>query len=147
MDEDFNRLTRDNKTRSIYNSLMKDDGPLKGFKSRHIFNLALAIGITESAEIAINDPEKFIKPENFGKILLPLVYSVAICKSEEGIEILASEKSKIFSFAEEYANAGIHLLKSKYNGSEDQIIENWRREIMQLVKSNDIFQKIEKEIG
>lgn len=147
MKNKFTRLKRDSSTAELYEKLLKTEGPFKSLNdisSKDIFLLALTIGYSELMPSPIDSPNSFIKPESFGDVLLPLVHSIAITQSDKGVSILAEEQSDIYSFSEEYANAGIHYLNSRYHGNENKLIEDWRREIIKSFKKDKILERVDK---
>ncbi|MBQ3422305.1 MAG: hypothetical protein IJH34_11710, partial [Romboutsia sp.] len=112
--------------------------------SRDVFTLALAYGYMNNIKLPLDIKDNFINAENFGKNLPSLINALAISKSDEGIQILAEDSSKIFEIAEEYANGGLPLLNSEYMGKEDQFIEKLRLSILKYNKDGRILNKIEE---
>jgi hypothetical protein len=143
---DRTRIKRDKSSKKMYNDLIKREGPLKGYNTSDIFLLSLAIGYSKSYPSPIKESDPFVKPENFGKDLIPLTEAIAISESEEGIEILAKDKNEVYKLAEEYANAGIELLYAQYKGNEKNIITDWYREIYKDVKNKKMIEFIDKEL-
>lgn len=141
------RLSREKGTNITYNNMLERSGPLnkknKHF-SRDIFTLALAFGYMEDIRLSLDSKDNFLNSENFGDNLPSLINALAISKSEEGIQILAEDTSKIFEVAEEYANGGLPLLDSEYVGKEDQFIEKLRLLILKHNKDDRILKKIEE---
>lgn len=141
------RLSREKGTNITYNNMLERSGPLnkknKHF-SRDIFALALAFGYMEDIRLSLDTKDNFLNSENFGDNLPSLINALAISKSEEGIQILAEDTSKIFEVAEEYANGGLPLLDSEYVGKEDQFIEKLRLLILKHNKDDRILKKIEE---
>ena len=98
----------------------------------------------EDIRLSLDTKDNFLNSENFGDNLPSLINALAISKSEEGIQILAEDTSKIFEVAEEYANGGLPLLDSEYVGKEDQFIEKLRLLILKHNKDDRILKKIEE---
>ncbi|MDO9044554.1 MAG: hypothetical protein Q7U35_04525 [Methanobacteriaceae archaeon] len=138
------RLSREENTAKIYKDLKDNEGPLKGKKYNVIFPLAVALGYADSEfRTPIQKPDIFIKPENFGKYLFPIIHALAMDEKED-LEIFTLNNDELYKPVEEYANSGIHLLNEKYSGNEYNIIDDWCNEIKKIFKEENIIERIEK---
>ena len=141
------RLSREKGTNVTYNNMLERSGPLNKknkYFSRDIFTLALAYGYMNNIQLSLETKDNFLNSENFGENLPSLINALAISKSEEGIQILAEDSSKIFEIAEEFANGGLTLFNSEYVGKEDQFVEKLRLLILKYNKDDRILKKIEE---
>lgn len=142
-----NRLSREEGTGDTYNKLLGRLGPLnKDNKrySRDIFTLAMAFGYINDIRMPIGSKDNFVNKSNMGDILPALITSLAITKSDEGIEVLGKDSSDIYSVAEQYANGGLEILNSEYVGNEAEFIEKLRIQILKLNKDDRILKKLEE---
>lgn len=143
-----NRLSRDPATESTYKRLLERPGPLNNksnkIYSRDIFLLALAYGYQNNVKLPLEKRKQFIRSENFGKNLPPLVKSLAVSKSDMGIEILAENTPDIYDCAEQYANGGLDLLDSEYSANTDEFVEKLRLRLLKLNKGDRILKKLDE---
>lgn len=138
------RFAREFSTAKIYKDLKDNDGPLKGKNYNVVFPLAIALGFADSEfRTPIQKTDIFLKPENFGKYLFPIVHALAMYEKED-LEIFTLSNEELYKPIEEYANSGIHLLNEKYSGHEYEIIDDWCNEIKQIFKEENIIERIEK---
>jgi dnd system-associated protein 4 len=143
MNDSKRRIFRDPKTKELYNQY-KDkivEGPLNGRSLTEIFTLALTMGFNNLERKPLNEKKGFIRPESFGSILPTLMRSIAIHETEN-IEILTDEE-EVFNISEEYGNAGIKYLSSKYSENTEEFTEILLREILEKIESSDIINKID----
>lgn len=144
MNESKRRISRDPKTKELYNQY-KDkivEGPLKGRSLTEIFTLALTMGFNLERK-PFKDNDGFIRPESFGIVLPTLMRSIAIHETEN-LEILIDEE-KVFTISEEYGNAGINYLSSKYSENTEEFTEILLMEILEKIDS-DMINKIDNII-
>lgn len=142
-----NRLSREDGTGDTYNKILGRSGPLNKENkrySRDIFNLAMALGYMKNIKIPLTTKDNFLNKTNMGKDLPALITSLAITKSEDGIEILSKDSSEIYDVAEQYANGGLEILNSMYVGHETEFIETLRLHILKLNKDDKILKKLEE---
>ena len=142
-----NRLSREEGTSVTYNNLLKRSGPLNSKNkkySKDIFTLALAFGYMNNIRTPIETKDNFVNKTNFGDTLPALINSLAITKSDKGVEILAENSSEIYKISEEYANGGLEFLNSEYFSKGDAFIEMLRLKLLEFNKDNKILDKLEK---
>lgn len=139
------RLARDQNTKEIYQNIRESEGPLNGKNYNIVFPLAIALGFAESNfKMPIEkNPDYFLKPENFGKYLFPIIHSLAIYEQED-LEIFNFGRDKLYKSVEEYANSGIILLNQKYFSNELGIVDEWCNEIKEILSKENIIERIEK---
>lgn len=142
-----NRLSREEGTGDTYNKLLGRLGPLNKENrrySRDIFALSMAFGYLNDIKMPISSKDNFLNKTNMGKNLPALITSLAITKSDDGIEVLAKDSSEIYDVAEQYANGGLEILNSEYVGNETEFIEKLRIHILKLNKNDRILKKLEE---
>ncbi|MDP1552815.1 MAG: hypothetical protein Q8M06_07360 [Methanobacteriaceae archaeon] len=141
---EYNRFAREKSTAKIYKDLKENEGPLNGKNYNIVFPLAIALGFADSDfKIPIQKSDYFLKPENFGKYLFPIVHALSLYEKDD-LEIFTSTNAELYKPVEEYANSGIHLLNENYSGNEYDIIDDWCNEIKEIFKEEKIIERIEK---
>jgi len=94
--------------------IIERSGPLKGHNHKHIFLLALALGVENGRPKPIKKKLSggFLRREQFSDEEEALIRSIAISHTK-GVDILKKENfTKIYEIVEEYANAGFPILQS-----------------------------------
>jgi len=103
--------------RAEFNKLLEVGSPLAGKELKHIFMFALTIGYYEKLRIELpKQKEDLIRIEYLNDKEKCIIEAIAI-ESCNDINIIL-DKKKIYSIAEEFAAAGIGVLKNKIFGSE-----------------------------
>lgn len=118
-------------------------GPLKNIKLSTIFALAFSIGYKNNSKKKISLYKDLSNPTNFEDFLMPMINAVAIVGHENKEDILNKELRDVYKNAEEYANGGIDILLEEYIEDMDTIINDWHLEIDDIIKNENIFNKIE----
>lgn len=145
-------MTKDDKTRTFvfidkrdfetYQELIKTHY-FKGKKNIDIFLCATLIGLNVVGKPSPLDNSKkkdyFRVNDNKNKESMIILKSLAISKFND-VNVL-SDEDKLFSFCEDYANAGIKRLNSWYKSTEDTLENIITKELLKAWKTLD-FDKI-----
>lgn len=145
-------MTKDDKTRTFvfidkrdfetYQELIKTHY-FKGKKNIDIFLCATLIGLNVVGKPSPLDNSKkkdyFRVNDNKNKESMIILKSLAISKFND-VNVL-SDEDKLFSFCEDYANAGIKRLNSWYKSNEDTLENIITKELLKAWKTLD-FDKI-----
>ena len=103
--------------REIYDRLMEKDSPfsMSEIKTKHLFMLAMAIGVYERKKTGIKEGERdgagFFRTEYLSDREKSLIKAIAIADTG-GFEVLL-DKKKVYAIAQEYAAGGIVSLKEQ----------------------------------
>ena len=91
---------------------LQDQELFKGRANKEVFMMAMAVGFREGDRIEFRKGEKdgFFLLKDLNEKEKSIFFAMAV--SEEDLNVL-SDEDKVYTIAEEYANAGIKLLKSK----------------------------------
>lgn len=118
----------------------------KGKKNIDIFLCATLIGLNVVGKPSpLDNSEKkdyFRVNDNKNKESMIILKSLAISKFDD-VNVLSDEE-KLFSFCEDYANAGIKRLNSWYHSKEDTLENILTKELLKSWKTLD-FDKIKGE--
>lgn len=94
--------------RKIYEEII-ENSELKG-KTKEVFLLAAVIGFKKGHRISIKgSKENYVRTEYLNDEDKTLMNAIAVCETKN-LDIL-QDKKEVFSIVEEYANAGIKILK------------------------------------
>lgn len=120
-----------------------NEGPLNNIKLSTLFALAFAFGYKNNLKKEISNYKDLSNPVNFEDFLMPMIDSIAIYGSDDGVDVLKAESKEIYNDAEEYANGGISKLMEDYIEDMDVIINEWHLDIDDMIEEKDIFNKID----
>lgn len=148
-------MSKDDKTRTFvfidkhdfktYQDLLKTHY-FKGKKNIDIFLCATLIGLNVVGKPSpLDNSEKkdyFRVNDNKNKESMVILKSLAISKFDD-VNVLSDEE-KLFSFCEDYANAGIKRLNSWYHSKEDTLENILTKELLKSWKTLD-FDKIKDD--
>lgn len=129
----------------IYQNLLKTHY-FKGMKNIDIFLCATLIGINVvKRPFALDNSKKkdYIRVnDNLNKQSMIILKSLAIAKFDD-VNVLSNE-DKLFSFCEDYANAGIKKLNAWYNNNEESFENILTKELLKSWKTID-FERINED--
>lgn len=142
-------MSKEDKTRAIvyvderdfeiYKELIKSHY-FKGMKNIDLFLCAALVGLHVVGKPAPLDNSKkkdyFRVIDNKNKESMVILKSLAISKFND-VNIL-SDEDKLFSFCEDYANAGIKRLNVWYNSNEDSFDNFLTKELLKSWKKLDL---------
>jgi|GEM_PF-1294228 len=147
-------MSKDNKNRTFvfideddfetYQKLMKTHY-FKGMKNIDLFLCATLIGINNignPSKLSNSKKKDYIRVnDNKNKESMIILKSLAISKFDD-VNVLSNE-DKLFSFCEDYANAGIKRLNDWYGSNEETFENIITKELLKCWKTLD-FDKIKK---
>lgn len=112
----------DNETTDMYESLTANvDSPFEGVSRKRLFVFALSYGWQNGVRTPFDDSHELFNRPNLTDQQLWIIRSIAM--AEEQNPFCIRDEKKMYSIAQEYANAGIRELYSMYNQPGDGFIE------------------------
>jgi len=134
------RLYIDRDDRKLYEKIEKED-VFKGRTRKEEFLFAMAIGFKNKVKRSLKMKEGFFLTKDLKPEDETLINVIAIWGSNS-VEVLLSNKEKVFEIAEEYAHGGIRLLhdsiESTQYGSFSKQFEKTLHEIYEELMSEMI---------
>ena len=117
-DKGPDRVSIRDKDKEIYDELQKKDksSPLLNKRNRVLYMLALITGFSEGEPIKLDKKKGYILLENLSDEDKVIIKAIAV--SEEKDLSVLTDREKVYTIADEYAAAGIRLLKKKILGRE-----------------------------
>ena len=110
---DFPDVAYDKKDQEFYKSLVAEDSP-SIFKNRtrvDVFMYALALGFNAKKRLPLEKKAANLNPSAISGDMRWLMRSVAVADAENLDIIVKDHHTKVIEIAEEYANAGIKILR------------------------------------
>ena len=134
----------DNNKKNIYTGLQRNDTPFKNKDMTDIFMYAAIFGFIKKKKIPLKKRQPNISTNAFSDKQKALLLTIAIAEGRS-IDVLFKDQSKtsedLIKTIEEYANAGIDILKERFldsveeYASPEKIIEGEIRAIIEDFKS------------
>jgi len=124
--------------RKHYDRLLEKDSPLVGKENKDLFMLALITGFHEGARVKLDKREGFFLLYHLNDKENSIIKAIAV--AEKGDLNILLDKKKVYSIAEEYAAAGIKLLRDKvFSGGYGSYIKKLESELI------DEFERIKNK--
>jgi len=114
--KDPDRLNISKSDRKHYERLLEEDSPFSGQDNKILFITAMITGFLRGDRIKIDKKEGYIRTEYLNDKEKSIIKAIAVSETEN-LNVL-SDKRKVYSIAEEFAAAGISLLKTQVFGPE-----------------------------
>lgn len=129
------RFSINEKNKKDYDRLKDKDSPFSDNDNWELFMMALIVGYESGTPIALEKKLGYAQAVTFDETDLSIIKAIAV-KETGSLDVLIN-KSKVFSIAEQYANAGIELLVEKvFNGEYGNCVNRINSRLVDFFEKN-----------